>query len=208
MSKIVCMARNYAAHAKELEHELPTNLVYFLKPPSCLVLDGGEIRIPTDVGRIDVETELAVVIGRRAVEVPVAGALEHVAGYAVFFDITARDLQSTAARRGNPWAASKGYDTFGPISRPAPASRVGNPGDLPIRLKVNGTVRQDAKTSEMLFPVPDQIAGISRVMALEPGDILATGTPAGVWPIHPGDLLEAEIGRVGHLRCTVVARKR
>ncbi len=102
----------------------------------------------------------------------------------------------------------QGYDTFGPISRPVRASEVGNPSDLSIRLKVNGTVRQDANTSQMRFSVPEQIAAISRVMALESGDIVATGTRAGVWPIRPSDVLEAEVDRVGRLRCTVVARKR
>ncbi len=207
VSKIVCMARNYAEHAKELGHALPKEPVYFLKPPSCLAPGGGEIRMPTGVGRVDVETELAVVLGGSGRDATPAEAAQLVAGYAVFFDITGRDLQRAAAKEGNPWSAAKGYDTFGPISPLVPARTVPDPHDLPLRLRVNGTVRQDSNTKHMVFRIPETLAAISRVMALEPGDVLATGTPEGVWPIRPGDVLEAEIAGVGSLRCTVGARK-
>lgn len=207
VSKIVCMARNYAEHAKELGHPLPKEPVYFLKPPSCLLPGGGEIRVPTDQGRVDVETELAVIVGESGCDLTAEDAAKLVAGYAVFFDITGRDLQRVAAKAGNPWTAAKGYDTFGPISPVVPRSRVPDSGNLDLRLRVNGTVRQNSNTRHMVFGIPQTLAAISRVMSLEPGDILATGTPEGVWPIHPGDVLEAEIPGVGSLRCTVVARK-
>ncbi len=207
VSKIVCVARNYAEHAKELGHALPKEPVYFLKPPSCLMPGGGEIRMPTGVGRVDVETELAVVLGGAGRDVTAAEAAKLVAGYAVFFDITGRDLQRAAAKEGNPWTAAKGYDTFGPISPPVPGRTVRDPHDLALRLRVNGTLRQDSNTKHMIFRIPETLAAISRVMALEAGDILATGTPEGVWPINPGDTLEAEIAGVGRLRCTVGARK-
>lgn len=207
VSKIVCMARNYAEHAKELGHALPKEPVYFLKPPSCLLPSGGEIRIPVGVGRVDVETELAVVVGRTGCDLTPAEAAKLVAGYAAFFDITARDLQRAAAQVGSPWTAAKGYDTFGPISPVVPARQIPDPGALDLRLRVNGTVRQDSNTKHMIFKIPETLAAISRVMALEPGDILATGTPEGVHPIQPGDVLEAEIPGVGRLRCTVAARK-
>jgi len=207
VSKILCMARNYAEHAKELGHALPKEPVYFLKPPSCLMPGGGEIRMPTGVGRVDVETELAVVLGGGGRDLSPSEAATLVAGYAVFFDITGRDLQRTAAKDGNPWSAAKGYDTFGPISPVVPARSVVDPHDLPIRLRVNGTVRQDSNTGHMIFRIPETLAAISRVMSLEPGDVLATGTPEGVWPINPGDVLDAEITGVGSLRCSVAARK-
>lgn len=207
VSKIVCMARNYAEHAKELGYALPKEPVYFLKPPSCLMPGGGEIHMPTGVGRVDVETELAVILGGSGRDVTPAEAEKLVAGYAVFFDITGRDLQRTAAKEGNPWTAAKGYDTFGPISPVVPARKVPDAQDLALRLRVNGTVRQDSNTKHMIFRIPETLAAISRVMALEPGDILATGTPEGVCPINPGDVLEAEIPGVGSLRCTVAARK-
>ncbi len=207
VSKIVCMARNYAEHAKELGHALPKEPVYFLKPPSCLVPGGGEIRMPTNVGRVDVETELAVVLDGTGHDLAPAEAAKLVAGYAVFFDITGRDLQRTAAKEGNPWTAAKGYDTFGPISPVVPAHRVPDPGNLDLRLRVNGTLRQNSNTKHMIFRIPETLSAISRVMSLEPGDVLATGTPEGVWPINPGDILDAEIPGVGSLRCTVAARK-
>ncbi len=206
VSKIVCMARNYAEHAKELGHALPKEPVYFLKPPSCLLPGGGEVRMPMGVGRVDVEMELAVIVGGPGRDLTPAAASQLVAGYAVFFDITGRDLQRTAAKEGNPWTAAKGYDTFGPISPVVPAGRVADAQHLPIRLRVNGTVRQDSNTEHMVFRIPETLAAISKVMALEPGDILATGTPEGVWPLAPGDVLEGEIPGVGRLRCRVAAR--
>ncbi len=207
VSKVVCLARNYAEHARELGHVLPKQPVYFLKPPSCLVPGGGEIRMPTDIGRVDVETELAVLLGSGGRDIDVSEALDLVAGYAVFFDITGRDVQRGAAREGHPWTTAKGYDTFGPISAIAPARSVPDPHDLPIRLRVNDIVRQDSNTKHMIFRIPETLAAISRVMSLEAGDVLATGTPEGVWPLQPGDVLEAEISGVGRLRCTVAARK-
>ena len=207
VSKILCMARNYAEHAKELGGVIPKEPVYFLKPPSCLLPGGGEIRMPTGIGRVDVETELAVILGKGGHDLSPAEAMGLVAGYAVFFDITGRDLQSTARKEGQPWSAAKGYDTFGPISAAAAASRIPDPHNLPIRVTVSGVVRQDSNTKHMVFRIPETLAAISRVMSLEPGDILATGTPEGVWPLVPGDVLEGAIPGVGTLRCTVAARK-
>ncbi len=207
VTKILCLARNYAEHAKELGGVLPKAPVFFIKPPSCLMPGGGEIRMPTDIGRVDVETELAVILGRGGADVPASEAMNLVAGYAVFFDITGRDLQAHARKEGQPWTAAKGYDSFGPISAAVPASRVPDPHNLPIRLQVNGVVRQDSNTNHMVFKIPETLAAISRVVRLEPGDVLATGTPEGVWPLAPGDVLEAEIPGVGRLRCTVAARK-
>lgn len=207
VSKILCLARNYEEHAKELGGVIPKEPVFFLKPPSCLLPGGGEIRMPTDIGRVDVETELAVILGRGGRDLSPSEAMELVAGYAVFFDITGRDLQTQARKEGQPWSAAKGYDTFGPISAAVPASRIPDPHNLPIRVTVSGVVRQDSNTKYMVFRIPETLAAISRIMSLEPGDILATGTPEGVWPLVPGDVLEGEIPDVGTLRCTVVARK-
>lgn len=207
VSKILCLARNYAEHAKELGGVIPKEPVFFLKPPSCLLPGGGEIRMPTNIGRVDVETELAVIVGTGGHDLSPSEAMKLVAGYALFFDITARDLQTQARKAGQPWSAAKGYDTFGPISAAVPASQIPDPHSLPIRVKVSGVVRQDSNTKYMVFRIPETLAAISRVMSLEPGDILATGTPEGVWPLAPGDVLEGEIPGVGTLRCTVAARK-
>jgi 2-keto-4-pentenoate hydratase/2-oxohepta-3-ene-1,7-dioic acid hydratase in catechol pathway len=133
--------------------------------------------------------------------------MSHVAGYAVFFDITARNLQTEARQVGSPWTKSKGFDTFAPISRAVRLSRVRDPHRLPIQLRVNGILRQDSNTSRMVFRIPQLVSGASRIMTLERGDIIATGTPAGVWPILPGDILEANISGVASLRCNVGPRK-
>jgi len=208
VGKIVCVARNYADHAREMGTPVPDHPMFFLKPATSLLLGGGEILLPPESNRVEVETELAAILGREGRAVTESEAMGHVAGYAVFFDITARDLQAAARKEGSPWTASKGFDTFAPVSEPVHAGRVGDPHHLSIRLRVNGIVRQDSNTEEMVFGIPRLIADASRIMTLEAGDILATGTPAGVWPIAPGDVLEAEIPSVGRLRCTVVTRKR
>lgn len=207
-TKVLCVARNYADHAKEMGNPVPPEPIFFLKPTSCLLPGGGTILLPSQSHRVEVETELAVILEHNGRDIPADRAMAFVAGYAVFFDITARDLQSQARKDGAPWTASKGFDTFGPISPGMAASRVPNPQDLPIRLKVNGVTRQDSTTAQMVFRIPELIAAASRIMTLEKGDILATGTPAGVWPIVPGDVLEAEIPGVGALNCAVAARKR
>lgn len=207
-TKILAVARNYVDHAKEMNNQIPPEPVFFLKPTSALLPGGGTILLPPESQRVEVETELAVILEHGGHDIPAEHAMSLVAGYAVFFDITARDLQTKARQEGQPWTASKGFDTFAPISEGVAASRVPNPHDLPLRLTVNGTVRQDSNTGNMVYKIPQLIAAASKVMTLEKGDIFATGTPSGVWPIAPGDALEAEIGGVGTLACTVAARKR
>lgn len=206
-AKILCVARNYADHAKEFGNPVPLEPIFFLKPATSLLPGGGEILLPPQSQRVEVETELAVILGKGGRDVSVDASMKLVAGYAVVFDITARDLQAKARKEGSPWTASKGFDTFAPISPGVAASRVADPHALAIRLRVNGTVRQDSNTSQMVFRIPQLLAAASQVMTLERGDIVATGTPAGVWPIVAGDVLEAEIAQVGSLRCTVGARK-
>lgn len=187
---------------------VPSEPIFFLKPTTALLPDGGTILLPAESSRVEVETELAVILGEGGRDVSEEAAMGLVAGYAVFFDITARDLQATARKDGSPWTASKGFDTFAPVSRAVPASLVADPHALPIRLHVNRVVRQDSNTREMVFRVPRLLAAASRIMTLERGDILATGTPAGVWPIAAGDVLLAEIEGVGRLRCHVAPRNR
>src|SRR5437773_1661092 len=206
--KILCVARNYADHAKEMGTPVPTEPIFFLKPTTALLPTGGTILLPPQSKRVEVETELAVILGTGGREVPVDRAMTLVGGYSVFFDITARDLQAKARADGSPWTAAKGFDTFAPMSEPIPPEHVSDPHALWIRLKVNGIVRQDSNTRQMIFRIPQLIEAASQIMTLEVGDVIATGTPAGVWPIRPGDVLEAEIPRVGTLRCTVAARNR
>ena len=208
VSKILCVARNYADHAKEMGTPVPKEPIFFLKPTTALLPNGGTILLPPQSKRVEVETELAVMLGAGGIGVPAEEAMRLIAGYSVFFDITARDLQAKAREDGSPWTAAKGFDTFAPISATVPAERVSDPHALAIRLKVNGVVRQDSNTEQMIFRIPRLIEAASQIMTLEAGDVIATGTPAGVWPIVPGDRLEADIEGVGTLRCTVAARNR
>ena len=208
VSKVICVARNYADHAKEMGTPVPKEPVFFLKPSSALLPGGGTILLPPQSQRVEVETELAVILGAEGQDVRSADAMGIVAGYAVFYDITARDLQTTARKEGSPWTAAKGFDTFAPISEGVVASRISNPHSLKILLRVNGNIRQNSNTSQMVFRIPELIEAASRIMSLEPGDILATGTPAGVWPIVSGDELVVDIEGVGTLRCKVAPRKR
>lgn len=207
-SKILCVARNYADHAKEMGVPVPDEPVFFLKPTTALLPGGGTILLPSESEQVEVETELAVVLGRQGRDISLATAMNFVQGYAVFFDITARDLQAKARKEGFPWTQSKAYDTFAPISDGVPAAHVPNPHNLGIRLRVNDVVRQDSNTRQMVFSIPELLVAASRIMTLERGDILATGTPAGVCPIAPGDVLIGEIEGVGVLKCTAAPRKR
>ena len=196
-SKILCIGRNYAAHAKELGNEAPAEPLLFLKPPSALLDPGGVVVLPPESSRVEHEAELGGVISRRARHVRKEEALSFVFGYTCVGDITARDLQ----KKDGQWARAKGFDTFCPVG-PWIETEL-DPSNLPIRCRVNGDVRQDGVTSNMIFDVPTLIAYASRMMTLEPGDLLVTGTPEGVGPLVAGDSLEIEVADVGVLRVSV-----
>ncbi|WP_148883149.1 fumarylacetoacetate hydrolase family protein [Thermococcus aciditolerans] len=204
-SKIVALAKNYAEHAKEMESDVPERPVFFLKPPSALIGPGEPIILPRISKRVDHEVELAVIIGKRAKRVPTEKAMDYVLGYTILLDITARDLQAEARERGLPWSMAKGFDTFAPVGPRVVDKRELNIEDLEIGLKVNGQLRQLGRTSEMVFKVPELIEYISSVMTLEPGDIIATGTPAGVGPLRHGDRVEAWIEGIGRVEFDVLA---
>ena len=194
-SKIVCVGRNYREHAAELGNTMPTEPLLFLKAPSALIADGEAIELPEASERVEHEGELAVVIGRRCVKMgDVEDPLAYVLGYTCLNDVTARDLQ----RRDVQFTRGKSFDTFCPAG---PYIVTGlDPSDLSVQTRVNGEVRQSGRTSAMAFPVPHLIRYISRAMTLEPGDLIATGTPAGVGPLKDGDLVEVEVEGVGVLR--------
>jgi len=194
-TKIVCVGRNYAKHAAELGNEVPEEPLIFLKPPSALVGDGASIVMPRGFGRVDYEGEIGVVIGRRAHRVDESAAWSHVAALVPLNDVTARELQ----RKDGQWSRAKGFDTFCPVGNPVPVDHVDLSG-LAVTTRVNGEIRQSAGVEEMVFPIPFLIAHISRVMTLEPGDLIATGTPDGVGPLAPGDEVEIEVAGVGSVR--------
>ncbi len=196
-SKILCIGRNYAAHARELGHEVPSEPLLFLKPPSALVGPGDEVRLPPESARVEHEAELAVVIGRRAKNVAPADALAHVFGYSCACDVTARDLQ----RKDVQFTRAKGFDTFCPIG-PWIETEL-DPGDVAVRCRVNGATRQDGTTSHMIFDVKTIVSYASRMMTLEPGDVILTGTPEGVGPLVADDWLEVEVGGIGTLKVRV-----
>ena len=197
-TKIVCVGLNYDAHAAEsltvvkgaIPREEP---LLFLKPPSALIASGEPIRYPAGVTRLDPEAELAVVIGRRARAVPEASAMDHVAGLTAFNDVSARNYQQTDGQ----WARAKGFDTFAPLG---PWIAVGlDPSDLRVECRVNGVRRQIGHTRDLRYRVPWLIHFISGIMTLEPGDVIATGTPAGIAPVEPDDVIEVEVEGVGVL---------
>ena len=186
--KIVCVGRNYAEHAAELGSDVPAEPLIFLKPPSALVGDGEPIRVPPDAGRVDYEGEIGLIIGSRCRRAPESEAWSHVGGVVALNDVTARDLQ----RRDSQWTRAKGIDTFCPVGNVVDASAV-LPEKLALTTTVNGEVRQQAEASDMVFPVRRLVSFISHVMTLEKGDLIATGTPEGVGPVSPGDVVEVTL---------------
>jgi len=198
-TKIVGIGRNYREHAAELDHPIPAEPLLFLKPPSAIGGHGAVIRMPRASRRVDYEGELGVVIGRTACRVPEEAALSHVLGYTCVNDVTARDLQKSDVQ----FTRAKGFDTFCPVG---PCLTTGlAPERLRIETYVNGSRRQSAPASSMIFGVARLVSYISHIMTLFPGDLIATGTPEGVGPLHDGDEVEVVIEGIGRLRNRVEA---
>jgi 2-keto-4-pentenoate hydratase/2-oxohepta-3-ene-1,7-dioic acid hydratase in catechol pathway len=196
-SKIVCVGRNYAAHAREVGGDVPTEPLLFLKPPSALVGPGDAVVLPPESKHVEHEAELAVIIGRRCTKVAREASMTYVFGYSCACDVSARDLQ----KKDVQWARAKGFDTFCPIG-PWIETEL-DWRAAPIRCLVGGKVRQDSTTAQMVFDVPMLVSFISHMMTLEPGDVILTGTPEGVSPLKPGDKLDVEIGGIGILELHV-----
>ena len=192
-SKIVCVGLNYTEHAKELKMELPDEPILFLKPPSAAIGPGAEIVVPESSQRVDYEGELGVVIGKRCKFIAANEAQKYILGYTCFNDVTARDLQ----QKDGQWTRAKSFDSFAPFG-PWIASI--DPLDADIQTRVNGVMKQRSNTSDLIFGVPKLIEFISQVMTLEPGDVIATGTPPGVGRLEKGDMVEVEIEGIGVLK--------
>lgn len=191
--KIICVGRNYAEHAREQNVDIPDIPLLFLKPPSAIIGPGETIILPPQSQRVEHEGELAVVIGQRGRWISAENAMQHVLGYTVANDVTARDLQ----RRDGQWTRGKGFDTFLPIGPWVETDL--DPSDILVQTRVNGEMRQMASTREMMFPVEQLIAFASSVMTLEPGDMILTGTPAGIGPLNNGDTVEVTVEGIGSL---------
>lgn len=204
IGKIVCLARNYAEHAKELGNETPVAPVLFMKPATSVIGDGETVCIPAYSQECHYEVELALLIGTQARKVTAESAMEHVAGYGVAIDMTLRDVQNGLKAKGLPWEIAKGFDTACPLSDFVPALAVADPHGLNLKLAVNGEARQNGCSSDMINRIPQIIAHISNIFTLEPGDVILTGTPAGVGQVSAGDVMTAEIVSVGRLTIPVV----
>jgi 2-keto-4-pentenoate hydratase/2-oxohepta-3-ene-1,7-dioic acid hydratase in catechol pathway len=196
--KILGVGRNYREHAKELDHVVPAEPLLFFKPPTAILPSGEPIVRPRGWERVDFEGELGVVIGKTCRHATRENALSFVAGYTIVNDVTVRDLQ----KKDGQFTRAKGFDSFCPCG-PLLVDDV-DPTKLRIVTRLDGVVKQDAPTSDMIFDIPTIIAVASRVMTLEPGDLIATGTPAGVAPIAPGNVVEIEIVGIGKLINPVV----
>jgi 5-oxopent-3-ene-1,2,5-tricarboxylate decarboxylase / 2-hydroxyhepta-2,4-diene-1,7-dioate isomerase len=199
-SKICCLALNYVAHAEESRLEVPPAPVLFFKPPSALIGHRAEVRPPARTGHVEHEVELAVVVGRECTAVDPADWRNAVAGYTIINDVTARDLQLESMRRNQPWDHAKAFDTFaslGPYL--VTPDEVPDPHRLRLSLRINGEVRQHADTARMVFRIPRLIADLSDGMTLCPGDVIATGTTAGIAPLRDGDIMHATVSGLGTL---------
>jgi len=195
--KIVAIGRNYAAHAKELNNAMPKEPFFFLKPTSSYNMPegggkAGKLEIPIGIVAHH-EVELGVVIGKGGREISQANADTHIAGYTLAVDITARNLQDRVRREGLPWSAAKGFDTFTQVGQFLPKDAVKDPHDLRLLLKINGEIKQNGSTGDMMFKIPRLIEHISSIMTLQEDDLILTGTPQGVGPILPGDHVECAL---------------
>jgi len=200
-SKIICVGRNYAEHAKELGNEIPASPLIFMKPPSSVIGDGEPIVLPAASQRVEYEGEIGIVIGVRAHRVDERDAREYVRGVVALNDVTARDLQKTDGQ----WTRAKGFDTFCPVGTEGAGLTMLD--ELAVITRVNGVERQRGTAADMVFNIPRLIAYVSGIMTLLPGDIIATGTPAGVGPLAPGDLVEVEIPGISRVTNPVRAEE-
>jgi 5-carboxymethyl-2-hydroxymuconate isomerase len=201
--KIVALGRNYTEHIKELGNAIPDKPVIFIKPTTSLLPEGGTIVIPDYSNDCHHEIELALLIGKTGKGICEDDAFDYVAGYGVAIDLTLRDTQSQQKEKGLPWEIAKGFDTACPLSNFVTADRVSDPNNLTLTLTVNGILKQNGNTGLMMRKIPQIIAETSDIFTLEEGDIILTGTPAGVGPIRSGDTLVASIEQVGELTVTV-----
>jgi fumarylpyruvate hydrolase len=202
--RIFCVGRNYADHAREMgadpTRELP---FFFCKPADAIVADGSTIPYPPETKDLQHEIELVAAIGKGGSNIAREDALTHVFGYGVGIDLTRRDLQQDAKDKRRPWDWGKGFDQSAPISALHKVSEVGHPAEGRIHLTVNGTVKQDGDLSQLIWPVADVIAFISQSMRLQAGDLIYTGTPAGVGAVSPGDVLKGEVAGVASLTVSI-----
>jgi len=199
--KIICLGMNYTEHAKEISTPVPEEPIYFEKATSAVIAHSQPIIYPGNTGRIDPEVELAVVMGKKAKNVKENKVVDFIAGYTILNDVTARDMQTEDIGNKLPWYRSKSIDTFCPVGPwIITPDEIKIDENLKIQLRVNGKIRQNSSTGNMIFKIPSLISRISSLITLEPGDIVSTGTPEGIAPIYSGDIVECEIEKIGILK--------
>jgi 2-keto-4-pentenoate hydratase/2-oxohepta-3-ene-1,7-dioic acid hydratase in catechol pathway len=203
IGKIICLARTYKEHAREMNTIVTEDPLLFLKPASSVIFNHQTIIIPHMSKCLHHEVELGIIIGKNGKHIHKEKALQHVLGYLVALDITARDIQSVAKKNGWPWAIAKGFDTFTPISDVVLKQKVSDPQNLDLELKINGAIKQRENTNQMIYSMERIISFISEIMTLERGDLILTGTPGGVGEIKEGDVLEARLGSLCSLTVDV-----
>ena len=200
VGRIYCVGRNYADHAREMGHDPDREPpFFFMKAANSVVESGSTIAYPVGTKDVHHEIEMVVAIGKGGKNIPVEKALEHVWGYAVGLDMTRRDIQAEAKKMGRPWEMGKSFDESAPVSALRPASKIGHPAKGAIWLKVNGEVKQQGDLAMQIWSVPEQINYLSNLITLQPGDLIFSGTPAGVGPVKAGDKLEGHVDGVGEL---------
>lgn len=203
--RIIALGLNYAAHAAEGGWKPPKEPIFFAKASTSVIGPDDPVVIPKRVGRVDHEIELAVIIGKGGCRITRSKATEHIAGYTIMNDVTARDWQRRDMAQAHPWFMSKSLDTFGPMGPCVTLpDEIQEPCELALSLKVNGKVRQRSNTRHMIFNIPELIHRLSRHLTLEPGDVISTGTPDGISPLQPGDVMEAKVEGIGVLRNPVI----
>jgi fumarylpyruvate hydrolase len=202
--RIYCIGRNYAKHVAEMGHDVERSKPFFFaKPADAIVLSGAEVAYPPRTSNLHHEIELVAAMGKSGRDIAPADALEHVYGYAVGIDLTRRDLQAAAKDKGRPWETAKGFDQSAPISAIHRAEVVGHPEKGRIWLSVNGQIRQDAGLNELIWSVAESVAELSTLFEIRPGDLLYTGTPAGVGPLEAGDEVTGGIEGIDEIRITI-----
>ena len=208
VGRIYCVGRNYAEHAREMGHDPDREPpFFFMKPADAIVANGATIPYPRETKDLHHEIEMIVAIGQGGADIPAGKALDHVFGYGVGLDMTRRDLQTAAKKLGRPWEMGKAFDDSAPCAALKPASMIGHPAKGAIWLKVNGKIAQKGDLSEMIWNVPETISHLSTLITLRPGDIIMSGTPAGVGPVKAGDKLEGHVDGVGDLTITYAKQK-
>lgn len=201
--RVYCVGRNYLAHVREMGHDEKNPPFFFAKASDMIVQDGATVPYPPLTSNYHHEVELVVAIGKRGANIPVERALDHVYGYAVGFDMTRRDLQQAAAKKGHPWEIGKSFDESAPCGPIYPVALVGHPSEGDLQITVNGQVRQHSNLNQMIWDVPHIINHLSQQVMLEPGDLIYTGTPEGVGAVVAGDVMVGRIDKLGELTIKV-----